>query len=78
MTARDIDTLLAIQTYAVKNGFPPSVADVMASIGLKSTSTAHERIRRLHAAGLVTWRKHACRSLVLTDAGRQALRELVL
>ena len=50
-----------------KNGYPPSVRDVCAAVGMKSTSSVHEYIRRLEAKGYI--KKSSGKSRALTIEG---------
>lgn len=42
-----------IHTESIKKGYPPSVREIGAAVGLKSTSTVHGHLKRLEAHGLL-------------------------
>jgi repressor LexA len=42
-----------IQIETVKKGYPPSVREIGAAVGLKSTSTVHGHLKRLEAHGML-------------------------
>lgn len=72
MTPAHRKTLRTITAFVHENGYPPSLVELAPLLSL-SMRGVHERLLKLSAAGLVTWKPSQARTLRLTDAG---LREL--
>lgn len=47
LTKRQYDTLLFIKKFIAKNGFPPSIREIAAGIGLSSPATVFTHIKKL-------------------------------
>lgn len=64
LSSRQQRVLDFIKDYYLERGFPPSVRDICAGVGLKSTSTVHGHLQRLEKKGLL---KHdpACPRTIL-------------
>ena len=79
LSARDRATLRAIERCCRESGGAgPSLRELAASLKLRNASTAWHRVQKLHARGLVTFRRGAgrrCRpnSLRLKEQGREEL-----
>ena len=57
------DTIVeAIRTLSQK-GYPPSLPELAAAVGLKSTATVKYHLDRMRDDGLVTWVPHKNRTL---------------
>ena len=56
-----------LKSYSASNGYPPSVREICAEIGLKSTSTAHGHLRRLEKKGLIKRDPARPRALKIID-----------
>ncbi len=50
---------------SIANGFPPTVREICANLGIKSTSTAHRYLKELEAQGLITMGEGTNRSIRL-------------
>ena len=53
-----------------KNGFAPSVRDICAEVGIKSTSSVHEYLRRLEAKGFIRKSSGKSRALSIQNDGK--------
>ena len=42
-----------IQAFAAQHGYPPSVREIGAAVGLKSPSTVHFHLKGLEEAGMI-------------------------
>lgn len=67
LTEKEKEVYKFISECLEKNGYAPSVRDVCAAVGMKSTSSVHEYIRRLEAKGYI--RKSSGKSRALTIEG---------
>ena len=56
-----------IEEYTVENGYPPSVREICAAVGLKSPSTVHSHIRILQEEGYLNKGEKSSRSLSLKN-----------
>ena len=56
-----------IETYTVENGYPPSVREICAAVGLRSPSTVHSHIRILQEEGYLNKGEKSSRSLSLKN-----------
>ena len=56
-----------IQAFAAQHGYPPSVREIGAAVGLKSPSTVHFHLKGLEAAGLITKAEGKTRAITLSD-----------
>ena len=63
LSGRQQLALQVIEHYVEQNNCPPSVRDIMALMGLSSTSTAHGYLRRLRKKGLIEWESDKPRTL---------------
>lgn len=70
MTHHDADRadriVEVIAEYRMTHGYGPSVRDIMARVGLASTSAVHHQLDKLRREGRITWEPDTARSLVLT------------
>ncbi len=67
LTEKEKEVYKFISECLEKNGYAPSVRDVCAAVGMKSTSSVHEYIRRLEAKGYI--KKSSGKSRALTIEG---------
>ena len=56
LTKKQDETLLFIKKYIALHGFPPSVREICAGMGLSSPATAHTHLKELENKGFI--RKH--------------------
>lgn len=69
-----LDTLRFIQKYTDEHHYPPVYREMLGPLGITSTHSAKTRVDRLRDRGLVTYRNHSCRSITLTEAGKELAR----
>ena len=53
MTDKDFDTYSFIVSYIKKNGYPPTVREIMAGVGVTSTATVCNRLMKLERDGWI-------------------------
>lgn len=63
---RDRETVEAIRAHIAEKGFPPSVRQLAARLGLSSADSAHKRLVAAEAAGLIV-RGDGARALRLVE-----------
>ena len=73
LTAKDIAALRAIDEFVTEHGFAISTRELGEAIGVSSSSTAHERVRRLRAQGLVDVRPMGQRTIRVSLEGMRVL-----
>ena len=56
-----------IEEYTLDNGYPPSVREICAAVGLRSPSTVHSHIRILQEEGYLSKGEKSSRSLSLKN-----------
>jgi repressor LexA len=64
---RALQVYEVLQCWLASHGYPPTVRELAAACGLRSGSTVHLCLRRLRAAGLVTWLPERARTLEVRD-----------
>lgn len=57
-----------IREQIEKNGYPPTVREICAYVGLSSPATVHQRLRKLEANGLIIKENTKNRSISLTKS----------
>lgn len=67
---RRYDALLAIAAYIEEHGWPPSLAEIGAAIGLRSRARVLDHLLDLEAEGMIR-RGPGPRMLRLTEIGRE-------
>ena len=68
--------LAFIREYTAERGYPPSVREIGAAVGLRSPSTVHAHIKRLQELGYLEKDEHKTRSITLP--GRSDASEVPL
>lgn len=53
LTKKDKQTIIAIRDFIIENKYPPTVRELGKILGLKSSSTVHQRIQRLVDLGII-------------------------
>lgn len=66
--------LAFIREFTVSQGYPPSVREIGAAVGLRSPSTVHSHIKRLQELGYLEKDAHKTRAITL--AGRTGASEV--
>ena len=56
-----------IISFSTEHGFPPSVREIGAYVGLKSPSTVHFHLKGLEAAGLITKAEGKTRAITVAQ-----------
>lgn len=74
LTEKDRTILQFVADFTSKNGGPPSLKEIGDEIGM-SKSNAFTHIDHLIGRGLVFKRPKVARGIMITDAGRLALKE---
>lgn len=73
LTARQRAILVSIRDFGVVNGWPPTIRQIGAIIGVQSTSVIEHHLKVLTTRGLITRQPGQSRALSLTYAGLAAL-----
>lgn len=64
-----------IQEFTAEHGYPPSVREIGAALGLKSPSTVHFHIKGLEEAGVLVKAEGKTRAITLADRHNPVLEE---
>ena len=64
-----------IQAFAAQHGYPPSVREIGAAVGLKSPSTVHFHLKGLEDAGMIIKAEGKTRAITLASPPRPAVAE---
>ncbi len=67
LTRKQLQILDCIAKSIERNGFPPSVREIGASVGLSSPSTVHSHLGALEKAGYIKRSEGKTRSITLTE-----------
>ena len=51
--------------YMIKNGYPPTVRDITAGLGFKSTSTVFEKLVKMRQEGIINYIDGSPRTLTV-------------
>lgn len=70
MKTRD-QILLFIVDHISSEGYAPTIREIAAAVGLKSSSTVHGHVERLEKDGLITRRKDASRTIQIVNPERK-------
>ena len=74
ITQRGLEVLQALWDFTRKRGYPPTIRELAAALGIASSQGVYDHIRRLQGRGLVTRPPRGqARGLQLTPAGWAAL-----
>lgn len=65
LTKKQNETLIFIKKYMVAHGFPPSVREICAGMGLSSPATAHTHLKELEAKGFIRKQNSKFRTIEL-------------
>lgn len=65
LTKKQEETLTFIKKYMVAHGFPPSVREICAGMGLSSPATAHTHLKELEAKGFIRKQNSKFRTIEL-------------
>lgn len=75
LTKKQNETLTFIKKYIVAHGFPPSVREICAGMGLSSPATAHTHLKELEAKGFIRKQNSKFRTIELLVDNEFALKE---
>ena len=64
-----------IQAFTAQHGYPPSVREIGAAVGLKSPSTVHFHLKGLEDAGMIIKAEGKTRAITLASPPRPAVAE---
>jgi len=65
-----------VVSYIRKEGYPPSVREICAGVGIKSTSTIHAHLRRLQDLGRIEYTPGKRRAIIVPDLQNDQVRNL--
>ena len=65
-----------IQAFAAQHGYPPSVREIGAAVGLKSPSTVHFHLKGLEEAGMIVKAVGVTPQAAIRIVGELGLREM--
>lgn len=65
LTKKQEETLQFIKKYMVAHGFPPSVREICAGMGLSSPATAHTHLKELESKGFIRKQNSKFRTIEL-------------
>ncbi len=77
ITQKQEKVLDYIKSTIDEKGYAPSVRDICADVGIKSTSTVHSYLKKLTAAGLIEMDDSISRSIRLPAAGHKDDSDIV-
>ena len=77
LTAKQQKIYDYIQTFSAEHGYPPSVREIGAAVGLKSPSTVHFHLKGLEEAGVIIKAEGKTRAITLSGTGRPVAEEQV-
>lgn len=72
---REQQILDFINEYSVSNGYPPSVREICAGVGLSSPSSVHDYLKRLEEKGLLIKGESKTRALRLVETKAEQMCE---
>ena len=75
LTAKQQKIYDYIQTFSAEHGYPPSVREIGAAVGLKSPSTVHFHLKGLEEAGVIIKAEGKPRAITLSGTGRPVAEE---
>ena len=64
-----------IQSFTAEHGYPPSVREIGAAMGLKSPSTVHFHLKGLEEAGMIIKAEGKTRAITLPAAPRRTVAD---
>ena len=67
-----------INSFSMEHGYPPSVREICAEVGLRSTSTVHAHLKKLQEAGYLEASDHKSRALAPVSGASMVPRVPIL
>lgn len=71
-TKRQREVMATIEGFTEKNGYPPTVRELGALLGIASANAVSDHLKLLKRKGLVDWKRGSGRTLRVTDPERAA------
>lgn len=75
LTKKQEETLTFIKKYMVSHGYPPSVREICAGMGLSSPATAHTHLKELESKGFIRKQNSKFRTIELLVDNEFDLKE---
>jgi repressor LexA len=75
LTPRSLQVLRVIDAAVTRQGFPPTVREICATVGLSSPATVHAHLATLRRAGCIEVVPEAKRAMSVTLLGRSVLTQ---
>jgi repressor LexA len=75
-TAREDRILEYVKAEIGKRGYPPTVREICAALGIRSTSTVHKAMESLVERGLITKAEGKRRAIQISEDQRAAVKEV--
>lgn len=75
LTEKQEKVLQYIKTYLFEKGYPPSVRELGAALGLSSPSTVHSHLKALENKGYLVRQEGKSRAMQLTSLGKKTNRK---
>ncbi|MCA1570818.1 MAG: MarR family transcriptional regulator [Chloroflexi bacterium] len=66
-TRQQTRILEAIRSHVTEHGYPPSVRELAAAVGLASTSSVAYELNKMQRAGLIRKADHTARAIVVVE-----------
>ncbi len=76
LTAKQQRVYDFIQSFTAEHGYPPSVREIGAAVGLKSPSTVHFHLKGLEEAGAIIKAEGKTRAITLPKAAKAAEEQI--
>jgi hypothetical protein len=70
LAPRQREVLAAIESATAERGYPPTLRELGAALGISSTNGVYDHLRALRRKGAITWDPTKARTLRVTAAGR--------
>ncbi len=77
LTPRQAQILAYIKEFSFKNGYPPSVREIGKAVGLASSASVHNNLKKLASMGYVSWDPDKPRTYGLTQDNSWRQKTLV-
>ncbi len=70
LTAKQVNILAFLKSFTAANGYPPSVREICAGVGLKSTSSVHAHLQTLERLGYIVKNNLKNRTVTASDTAK--------
>jgi hypothetical protein len=68
LSARQAEVLAYVRAHIADHGYAPTILEIGAALGLRSTATVHKHLAKLEAKGLIVRTWNHTRAIQLTEA----------